>query len=693
MQQAPPGWKRASTISDGLLTRLGRSTSGNVMMMTAVGVIPLLAMIGGAVDASRIYMSYARLQQACDAGALAGRKAMANVTALTATEQAKANEFFDFNFPADTYSGRNITRSFAKGGDGVVVGTASVTMPTTIMKIFGYTTVPVSVTCQATLNIPNTDVMFVLDVTGSMGDTPSGDTQTKISGLRDAVKAFYSALGPGAASGPGRIRYGFVPYSMNVNVGRLLFDANPAFMMGGQGSETYSYQSRRANFVNENYILSYGTESTPAYGADSYAYGSWSDYSNNNAAVNGYPASYPDLKASECDAKTAPADRNVMNAFGAPTSTGQENVQYPDNEQTLSYSATQTGAQYDYMYARTTTTTKGTCYLRSRSRSITVTRPSTTTRSVQWAQRDRFTSWTYLQRDDIDVSPFVQSRDPVANPTLWNGYYTGSNPNGTAPTSFRWNGCVEEADTVNSITSGTPLAVPNGARDLEIDLVPNSRETRWRPLLRELVYRRAQSTTSATSGTWMGGSTCPPEARRLRSYTGDYNATTRSSADFNGYVDGLQVGGNTYHDIGLIWGARFLSPDGIFAPDNRDSSAPGGYQVSRHIVFMTDGALVTSNANYDPWGINMNDGRVAPTSASSSNTDASHQRRTEIICNEMKGKGYTIWVIGFGISTLSNTLRNCASDADHASVASNSTELRARFAQIAQTVGGLRLSS
>ena len=38
---------------------------------------------------------------------------------------------------------------------------------------------------------------------------------------------------------------------------------------------------------------------------------------------------------------------------------------------------------------------------------------------------------------------------------------------------------------------------------------------------------------------------------------------------FDDYVDRLHpANGNTYHDIGLIWGARLESPTGIFSADN-----------------------------------------------------------------------------------------------------------------------------
>ena len=59
--------KRAMTF----LGRLRRNQAGNTLAMVAAAVIPLAGLIGGGVDMSRAYMVRARMQQACDAAALA----------------------------------------------------------------------------------------------------------------------------------------------------------------------------------------------------------------------------------------------------------------------------------------------------------------------------------------------------------------------------------------------------------------------------------------------------------------------------------------------------------------------------------------------------------------------------------------------------------------------------------------------
>ena len=547
---------------------------GNVLAMGAAALIPLMAMMGGAIDLSRLYMTNTRLQQACDAGALAARRTMADVNTLSDSEKAIAVNYFNFNFPQDTYGAGRPGPVYARGTVGTVVGNVSLAVPMSVMKIFGYRTVTLNISCQSTLVVPNTDVMFVLDVTGSMNDIPTGDTQSKIAGLKQAVKDFYSALGPGTVSGPGRVRYGFMPYSSNVNVGKIVYNLNHGYIVGGNGPENADYQSRTWTVSSKKVV-----------------------------------------------------------------------------------------------------------------------------------------TWTY-QKASFDVSQIVQTGSGP-NPAYYRGTWSGTDPNtnvedygtnwygGTyvsrtsaTASTVTWGGCIEEARTVPTITASSSLTPPSDAADLNIDLVPSSTETRWKPFLPQLQYNRSDALWMGRNWEWIdnGFAAYPREASALTQYASDYVTSTKSSTSFNDYVDSLSAVGGTYHDIGLIWGARFLSQDGIFASTNSDASAPGGFQVSRHIVFMTDGTLDTRAGANDPWGVNTMDGRIAVTSASDATVTASHSRRVDIICNAMKGKGFTVWVVGFGISTLPTQLTACASDAEHASVASNSAQLRGRFQQIAQTIGGLRLS-
>jgi Flp pilus assembly protein TadG len=78
------------------MSRFRRNKAGNTIAMFAMALVPMVAMSGSAVDVGRSYLVKTRLQQACDAGVLAGRRAMAGGTYGTA-EQAQATSYFNTN--------------------------------------------------------------------------------------------------------------------------------------------------------------------------------------------------------------------------------------------------------------------------------------------------------------------------------------------------------------------------------------------------------------------------------------------------------------------------------------------------------------------------------------------------------------------------------------------------------------------
>ena len=224
------GKSRLAKDAARLLSRLLRDSRGNTLAIVAAALIPITAMIGGGVDMSRAYLAKGRMQQACDSAALAGRRVMVNDT-MSSTVRDEARRFFNFNFVQGTYSVAPFTANVSRPTSGTVRVSASSTIPTSVMQVFGFTTIPLAVTCDASQNYINTDVMLVLDTTGSMADNVAGTS--KIVSLRSAVMSLYDELAPiqtDLESHGMRLRYGAVPYSQNANVGRLIRAVNPAYI-------------------------------------------------------------------------------------------------------------------------------------------------------------------------------------------------------------------------------------------------------------------------------------------------------------------------------------------------------------------------------------------------------------------------------------------------------------------------------
>ena len=188
--------------------------------MAAAALVPIAGMIGSGLDMSRAYMAQAKMQNACDAAALGARREMSG-SVFDSDVVTAGQEFFDFNFPSTTMNAQNVTRTIAQSttSDTTVEVRASADIPTTVMSLFGRDEINISVACDADQDFGNNDIMVVLDVTGSMNSAPSGGGASKISRLRTGAMGLYRAL---ADTPNTRTRFGFVPYSMNVNVGGIL---------------------------------------------------------------------------------------------------------------------------------------------------------------------------------------------------------------------------------------------------------------------------------------------------------------------------------------------------------------------------------------------------------------------------------------------------------------------------------------
>ncbi len=192
------------------LRPLHRDQSGNTIMLVAAAIAPLLAMVGGAIDMGRSYLSESRLQQACDAGVLAARKKLGSTVVLDGLVPANVatdgNKYFNINFRSGAYGTKNRAFTMMLQPDYSISAVATVDVPTTVMKIFAFDKIPVGVTCEAKLNFSNTDVMMVLDTTGSMNQTNPSDTQPKLAILKSVVHN-YSVMMEGSIMTIGRRKW------------------------------------------------------------------------------------------------------------------------------------------------------------------------------------------------------------------------------------------------------------------------------------------------------------------------------------------------------------------------------------------------------------------------------------------------------------------------------------------------------
>lgn len=612
------------------LQALLQSSAGNTLAIMAAAMLPMSMMVGSAVDMARLYVVKVRLQQACDAGALAGRKFMTG-DALDANATQQAQNFFSNNFRSGWFSTATPVFKVRDTTDHQVHGDASVTVPMTIMKMIGKQPVTLNVSCEARYEVADTDVMFVLDVTGSMACLPTDDENTcnnyvgaagtvkynrpdgttgyyvpekngsRISALRTAVLNFYDTLAS-SVDPTTHVRYGFVTYTSTVNAGLDVYGLSSSYMVN-----KWTYPTR---WVTGDYVVR--TNSSKTVSASS------------STACAAYYSRTPSTP--------------------------------------LTYNANGTATAQDPVW--TTGRNGSTCTLNN-----------DTIGPV----------WTYGAKQ-LDTSQYITGS-------------TVTDPTRVDSSTSKWQGCIEERNTTQGAMTFDQNNLPP---DLDPDLIPSGGQNQWRPMWPDVVYARnsnngiySRSTASDTSNgddythdpamdypspMQYGYQTCGKRVQRLAVMT---------RADVSNYVNAtdFRAIGGTYHDTGMIWGTRMISPNGIFKNDTAAWS--GRTDPHRVIVFMTDGDMAPNQYIYGMYGIEYFDRRV--TGGDFGNIKDYHNARFLAECAAAKARGIDVWVVAVGQS-LTDQLKSCASKTSQALYAGSGQDLKDAFQLIAKQVALLQLS-
>ena len=643
----------SQTKHAGVLSRLCRDTAGNVLAMIAISLFPLIGLLGGGLDIGRGYLAQSRLQQACDAGVLAARKRLGAEVAVDGDvpdEVADAGDrFFNINFRDGAYGTKNREFTMTLESDYGIAGTASVEVPTTLMYVFGFKTMDVSVDCKSILNFTNLDVMMVLDTTGSMRITNPGDTLSRLDSLREVIRDFHTLL-EASKAGDTEIRYGFVPYATNVNVGNLLQDDWVA--------DTWTYQSREQG---EDLLTVYthytsGTNWEYVSGTRS----AWAEESRYDATyTTGTPPPDPSgdqitLGSSGWYQCTGSQPGNTRTIADTKLNETTETVVDPDGERRIEYRRrVHNGMTYR-------------------------TRISGTTCIVERMLEDNFTEnyqriWEPRERSQRQWKYDALVRD-------------------MAEWRTQTPGCIEERATYE--ISDYDNVDFSRALDLDIDLVPTpgNPATQWKPWDDRQIYLRnvkasdwsgpvskpAETTIEQfyhSGNDWY--SVCPPPAQRL---------TAMNASELDAYLATLSPNGATYHDIGMIWGGRLLSPTGLFAADNADTDSR---QRTRHMIWLTDGVTEPYPWAYGAYGLEVLDERRWSESSTATLTQTV-ESRFRVACEQVKNRNIVVWVVAFGTG-LTDIMNECAGPG-RAFEAANADELNDAFMEIARSMSELRIS-
>ncbi len=161
---------------------------GAVAAFLAAAIIPLVGALGLATDTARGYMVKAKLGEALDAAALAGGR---NI--FSANRDADINMYFGANFPEGFMDADLSGPEIEVNEDKTVLRlTATATIPTTFMRVFGYYTMTIAAETEVTRSVDMLDLVLSIDMSGSMGSPMSKIAAARTAAL-DLVDILYGA--------------------------------------------------------------------------------------------------------------------------------------------------------------------------------------------------------------------------------------------------------------------------------------------------------------------------------------------------------------------------------------------------------------------------------------------------------------------------------------------------------------------
>jgi Flp pilus assembly protein TadG len=209
----------AATVLTGHINRLIRrwraETRGNIAIIFALSVIPILSIVGVAIDTQMTMTQKNKVQAVIDNAVIYGSRSMqggksrADVTKDVNTYVAALLKQQDGNL---TCTG--VAMEYVEGKQDINA-TILCSQPTTLSNLFGQTKMDFRVRSGSTYGIGKLEVAFVFDVSGSMGN------KGKMSDLKVAARDAVDTLMPADSNlaNPDDVRIAMTTYDTMVNAG------------------------------------------------------------------------------------------------------------------------------------------------------------------------------------------------------------------------------------------------------------------------------------------------------------------------------------------------------------------------------------------------------------------------------------------------------------------------------------------
>lgn len=194
-----------------MIRRFREDQRGNILMLFGLSLVPLIGVVGVAVDYSRASNARQALNAAIDSAALMAARDAQKLTDAQLT--ARINAWLKDNLPPEVQSEFTAATVTIDRTARTVKIVANADVPTTVARVLGSEKLPVSSTSQSTWGTNTIELALVLDNTGSMAQ------KNKMTALKAAAKDLIKIM-QDATTETDQIRISIVPFNTQVRIAR-----------------------------------------------------------------------------------------------------------------------------------------------------------------------------------------------------------------------------------------------------------------------------------------------------------------------------------------------------------------------------------------------------------------------------------------------------------------------------------------
>jgi Flp pilus assembly protein TadG len=235
--------------SRGPVGRFLQDRRGGVAPMFALAIIPVIGLVGAAVDYSRANSVKAGMQSALDSTALAMSKLAPTLT--QAQLQAQTTAYFQAMFTYPEAKNLVVTPVYSTSSGTSLKITSSATIDTAFMRIMGHSSLDIGSSSTVKWGMNRLRVALALDNTGSM--TSAG----KIGALKTATKSLLTQL-KAAATTNGDVYVSIIPFNRDVNAKDLGSSSSSWIRWTKTGTDTDSWDDNNGSCSGSGWYWGWG---------------------------------------------------------------------------------------------------------------------------------------------------------------------------------------------------------------------------------------------------------------------------------------------------------------------------------------------------------------------------------------------------------------------------------------------------